>query len=74
MTPERSAVTGGRDAYETTALVTLPNGSEVHHVFHLVRWSAKTSQLFFFETDGPEFSVRYAELEGILKSLRYAKQ
>jgi hypothetical protein len=67
----RVGATAGRQAYEGTFAVTLPSGGKVYEVLHLVAYDTGLTHRFALKADSAKFQARYADLEAILKSLRY---
>lgn len=68
---DRIAITAGREAYEGTFLITLPDGVMMYEVVHVVAYDPGLMHIFSLRTESPKFRARYADLETILKSLKY---
>jgi hypothetical protein len=69
--PERFANTGGRDAYEATFKVMMPNNLQIHYVVHLVPIDTQETHVFIFQSGSRKFDERYADMRRILSSLKY---
>jgi hypothetical protein len=67
----RVGATAGRQAYEGIFAVTLPGGGKVYEVLHFVAYDTGLTHKFALRADSAKFQARYADLEAILKSLRY---
>lgn len=68
---DRVTTTGGREAYEATFLITLPDGIMMYEVLHLITYDPGLMHVFLLKAESPKFRIRYVDLETILNSLQY---